>query len=687
VSDRTARKGSNAFLVTTPAPPEARRRALLVVIVSSVAFCALAPFARVPLPRIEAFVPIYESILALNDLLTACFLIVALRRSQLRALLFLASGYFFTALMAVPLVLTFPGLFTSAGALGAGPQTSAWLDTFRHGIFPILMIGYTLLKRGEAVSERLSTRTPPKITPVGAGTVVGVCLLALLATAGHQLLPQITQGHAYTTQMIEVNVAVLLLSLIALAVLRSQPSCSILDLWLMVVLCAWIFDVTLSTVLNTGRFDIGFYAGRLYGLLAASIVPIILLIEASRLYGRLDEAVAVAEERNAELSRSREELAQAHRLEAIGQLTGGIAHDFNNLLTVVIGNLGLIMGARDNPEKIEQLAQSAMKAAQRGALLVQQLLTYARKQITRPQIVDLNQLIVAIESLIRRVIGEQIEVVTVLSPVLAPTRIDPAQFEAAILNLVINSRDAMAGGGRITIETCNVVVGRPSANDNSEVTPGPYVMVSLSDSGTGMTPAVLARAFDPFFTTKDVGKGSGLGLSQVYGFAKTAGGHVKIYSELGNGTTVKLYLPKASDRLSLVQDAALETVSPQYSGDETILVVEDDEDVLTVLTENLRELGYRVVTAVNAGPALEVLKGDQAVNLLLSDVIMPGDMNGVQLAIEARRIRPNVKVLLTSGYSAVALSADYGLPGDLSIMDKPYRRDELARKVRLAIDG
>ena len=217
-------------------------------------------------------------------------------------------------------------------------------------------------------------------------------------------------------------------------------------------------------------------------------------------------------------------------------------------MTVVLGNLDLILRSRGDAEKIERLTQGAMKAAQRGEHLVRQLLTYARKQITRPDTVNLNQLIVNIENLMHRVIGEQIEVVTMLSPVLAPAQIDPAQFETAVLNLVINSRDAMAGGGRITIETRNVTLDRDYAADNPELTAGPYVMIAVSDSGSGMTPAVLERAFDPFFTTKEVGKGSGLGLSQVYGFAKTAGGHVKIYSELGIGTTVKLYLPKSSDR-------------------------------------------------------------------------------------------------------------------------------------------
>ena len=272
-----------------------------------------------------------------------------------------------------------------------------------------------------------------------------------------------------------------------------------------------------------------------------------------------------------------------------------------------------------------------------------------------------------------------------LSPVLAPVRIDQAQFETAILNLVINSRDAMAGGGRITIETQNVTVDRQQVAADPEVIPGPYVMVAVSDSGAGMTPAVLARAFDPFFTTKEVGKGSGLGLSQVYGFAKTAGGYVKIYSELGIGTTVKLYLPQSSDWPILLK-TSVETASLQSaSGRETILVVEDDEDVLAVTAESLRELGYQVVTAVNAAQALEILKGDQPIDLLFSDVIIPGGTNGAQLAVTARHVRPDLKVLLTSGYTAAALSLEHGLPDNLNVVGKPYQRDELAKKLRLAI--
>jgi len=386
-------------------------------------------------------------------------------------------------------------------------------------------------------------------------------------------LPRIVDGDRYTAAMMAVSVLLCAFSLVALAILGLRPPYSIIDLWLMVVLCAWVLGIGLSMVINSGRFDLGFYAGRLYGLFAASVVPIVFLVEAGRLWGRLDEARAIADQRNAELVRSREQLAQAQRLEAIGQLTGGIAHDFNNLLTVVIGNLDLISKARGDPEKIERLAQNAMMAARRGEHLVRQLLTYARRQINHPQTVNLNELITNTENLVRRAIGEQIEVVSLLSPLLDPVEIDPAQFEAAILNLAINSRDAMAEGGRITIETHNVTVDRQRAAADPDITPGPYVMIAVSDSGAGMSPAVQARAFDPFFTTKEAGKGSGLGLSQVYGFAKTGGGFARIYSELGIGTTVKLYLPQSADR-PVSPERSAETALPSTGGGKILLVEE-----------------------------------------------------------------------------------------------------------------
>jgi len=686
VNDRDASRTSDAYLAIAPAAPLAKRCALAICIALFGAFCALVPLARVPVVRVDAFVPIYDSIVALNNLLTAGGLIVGFSRSRLRAVLVLAAGYLFSSLMALPHMMAFPGLFSTPGLLAGGPQTSVWIDIFRHGGLPLFTICYVLLKRREAGSGRPHAEVRADVVAAAAGAVAGVCGLTLLATAGYRLLPEIMVGDSHTSAMLAVSLPVLLLSLAALALLASQPRYSTLDVWLIVVLCAWVLDIVLSTLANGGRFDIGFYAGRLYGLFAASVVPIVLLVEAGRLYGGLDKALTIAEERNTELARSREELAQAQRLEAIGQLTGGVAHDFNNLLTVVIGNLELIAMTRGDPEKIERLAQGALKAARRGEHLVRQLLTYARRQISHPQTVDLNQLIANIENLIHRVIGEQIEVVSRLSPDLAPVQVDPAQFETAMLNLAINSRDSMAGGGRIMIETQNVTVERDSADD-PDVTPGLYVMIAVGDSGAGMTPGVRSRAFEPFFTTKEAGRGSGLGLSQVYGFAKTARGYATIESELGVGTTVKLYLPQSSGRPLVPEPLAEVPASPAASGRGTILVVEDDQDVLAVTAECLREFGYYVVTAVDAARALEILRGEQPIDLLLSDVIIPGGTNGAQLAVKARRIRPQLKVLLTSGYAATALSLEHGLPEDLSVVGKPYQRDELARKLRLAMSG
>jgi signal transduction histidine kinase/CheY-like chemotaxis protein len=678
-------KSSNTALAIAPAPLKARRYALAICIALLGTFCALIPFSRVALPRVEAFIPIYDSTLALTNLVTAGLLLVGFSRSRLRAVLVLASGYLFASLMAPPHMGTFPGLFSSNGLLGAGPQTSAWLNVFRQGVFPLVVIGYAVQKGHETKTVQSPSDPPAQVVPAAAATLAGVCLLTLLATSGHQLLPRIVDGDRYTTAMVVVSVLLCAFSLVALAILGLRPPYSIIDLWLMVVLCAWVLGIGLSMVINSGRFDVGFYAGRLYGLFAASVVPIVFLVEAGRLWGRLDEARAIADQRNAELMRSREQLAQAQRLEAIGQLTGGVAHDFNNLLTVVIGNLDLISKARGDPEKIERLAQNAMLAARRGEHLVRQLLTYARRQINYPQSVNLNERITNTENLLRRAIGEQIEVVSLLSPLLDPVEIDPAQFEAAILNLAINSRDAMAEGGRITIETHNVTVDRQRAAADPDITPGPYVMIAVSDSGTGMSPAVQARAFDPFFTTKEAGKGSGLGLSQVYGFAKTAGGFVRIYSELGIGTTVKLYLPQSANRPAS-QERSAETALPSTGGG-TILLVEDDEDVLAVTAESLRELGYEVVTAADAARALEILRGDQPIDLLFSDVIIPGGTNGAQLAVTARHVRPELKVLLGSGYTAAALSLEHGLPDNLNVVGKPYQRDELAKKLRLAIRG
>jgi signal transduction histidine kinase len=378
-------------------------------------------------------------------------------------------------------------------------------------------------------------------------------------------------------------------------------------------------------------------------------------------------------------------LRQAQKMEAVGQLTGGVAHDFNNLLTVITGNLGLIMSRPGDAGRVMRMAESAMKACARGERLTQQLLAFTRQQVLRPEVVNTNKLLLDFEPMARRAVGEAVEIAFALDPQLDPVRVDPAQFEAAVLNLLVNARDALVGRtGRITIESRNVAI---DAGDASGLEPGSYVLVAVSDSGAGMDAATAARAFDPFFTTKDVGKGSGLGLSQVYGFARSAGGQVKIRSAPERGTTVTLYLPRSADRPRAADTSPqTEMLRPAADG-ETVLVVEDDEEVRAIAVENLTELGYAVLTAVDGAAALERLGAPGRIDILFSDVVMPGGMNGAQLALAAQRVRPGLKVLLTSGYTAAALTSEHGLPEEVPLLGKPYRREELASKLRLVLGG
>lgn len=283
-------------------------------------------------------------------------------------------------------------------------------------------------------------------------------------------------------------------------------------------------------------------------------------------------------------------------------------------------------------------------------------------------------------------VSEKIDLQLQLDAALDPSRIDRAQFEAALLNLMVNARDALPTGGRVVIETRNVLLDQAYADQNPDARPGAYVLVSVSDNGVGIDPSILPHVFEPFFTTKDVGRGSGLGLSQVYGFAEQSGGHVKIYSEVGIGTTVKVYLPKANERLIADEKQQLIPLR-SANGGETVLVVEDDEAVLAMAIESLTDLGYRVLVAHDGQEALAMVKGSESIDILFSDIVMPGGINGAKLAVEARRLRPDIKVLLTSGYTAAALSNEHGLPEELPILSKPYRKDELAAQLRVIAGG
>jgi PAS domain S-box-containing protein len=377
-------------------------------------------------------------------------------------------------------------------------------------------------------------------------------------------------------------------------------------------------------------------------------------------------------------------LYQAQKMEAVGQLTGGIAHDFNNLLTVILGNAEILTKALTGDPQLGPVATLVGSAAQRGADLTKSLLAFSRKLVLQPTVTDVNQLVSRMDELLSRTLGEHIDIDFVPRTGLWPTIVDPPQLETAILNLAVNARDAMPQGGKLTIEMANVELDWEFSKHNEGARVGFYVMISVADTGTGMTGEVLARAFEPFFTTKEVGKGTGIGLSMVYGFIKQSDGYIKIHSEAGRGTNVKLYLPRSEQphRPSIAQGVRTEAVG----GGETILIVEDDEMVHTFVTRQMKSLGYQVLSAHNGREALVILRQDTPIDLLFTDVVMPNGMDGPQLVAEARRLRPDLKVLYTSGYTENSVVRQRRLDPGVELLSKPYLRHDLAAKLRQVLD-
>jgi len=378
-------------------------------------------------------------------------------------------------------------------------------------------------------------------------------------------------------------------------------------------------------------------------------------------------------------------LAQAQKMEAIGQLTGGMAHDFNNILTVIIGMNELLATALAGQATLEPIVRAIDEAAARGAELTQRMLAFARKQPLQARIINLNEIVSRAAEVLRRTLGEHIDIHTTTPAGLWPALADASQVENAILNLAVNARDAMPGGGRLLIEAANVHLDAEYARHNAEVTPGDYVAVIVTDTGTGMPPDVLARAFEPYFTTKDVGRGTGLGLSMVYGFAKQSRGHLKIYSEVDHGTSIRLYLPRAAS--AGAADAA-EPAAPDArpAGNASILLVEDNDAVRNVAFTILESLGYRVRQAADGRAALSVLEAPGEFDLLFTDLVMPNGIGGQELWRRARTLRPGLKALFTTGYSEQFVNARSDADRSVPVLSKPYRRESLAKAIRDALD-
>jgi signal transduction histidine kinase/CheY-like chemotaxis protein/CHASE3 domain sensor protein len=372
-------------------------------------------------------------------------------------------------------------------------------------------------------------------------------------------------------------------------------------------------------------------------------------------------------------------LRQAQKMETIGQLTGGVAHDFNNLLQIIGANLDLLGRDLEPGSRAGDRLQNAVSAVERGARLTGQLLAFARRQALAPRVINLVRMLQEMTDLLRRTLGERVELESVIGGGAWNTVVDQGQLENALLNLAINARDAMPNGGKLTIEIANAYLDEAYANQNTEVSAGQYVLIAVSDTGDGMSPDVIARAFEPFFSTKPEGQGTGLGLSQVYGFVKQSGGHVKIYSELGVGTTVKLYVPRSKAAPQWTSPARVE---PAEGGHETILVVEDDEGVRAAVTDMLNDLGYTVLRAENAEQALGLVKEGHYADVLFTDVVMPGPLNTRDFARLAKEALPKLKVLFTSGYTQNAIVHNGKLDEGVELLSKPYRKDDLARRLR-----
>jgi signal transduction histidine kinase len=663
------------LISTAPTRPVDRYVAILILWISAIGFAAAVPFAARSWPRMAAFVQSNDTGLALIDVITATLLVGQFVQLRTRSLLVLACGYTIAGLLAVTHLLASAEILQINLPSLANSETATWLFMLWHCLFPISVMLYAILSR----SARDRTVAQAQVLPMVvysllmAAAIVAACLTVAILAPPFQADP--IQGNLIAAG------AAWAVTAICLGVLYVKTRARrVLDLWLCVVLFAWVLDISLGGLFGRHEHEMGWYAGRIYGLLASGLVLAAMLLETGTLYGRLMTAMGDMRSQADALSKSEAALRQAQKMEAIGQITGGVAHDFNNLLTVIIGSLDLLRLQTGMDERAARLTAFAAEAATKGEQLTKQLLAFSRRQMTDPAVRDPNRLVRDFEPLIRRALGGAVEIVLKLDEPISLVQVDPAQFESAILNLAVNARDAMGGAGTITITIRNVTIDSACTLDNPEAVPGDYAMIAVSDTGAGMDAATISRVFEPFFTTKPAGKGSGLGLSQVYGFVKSSEGFVTIKSEPGAGATIELFLPRYEGD-EPVTEAPTQPAPERRTAGEAILVVEDDAAVLEIVVEALSEFGYVTVTATNAAEALERLNGASDIALLFSDVVMPGAMNGAQLAEAARAMRPGLKVLLTTGYAAAALGDDYIMPAGVEILPKPYLPDALAQRI------
>jgi signal transduction histidine kinase/CheY-like chemotaxis protein len=449
---------------------------------------------------------------------------------------------------------------------------------------------------------------------------------------------------------------------------------------LAVIIIALVEMFAIKPINSISKRLIGFAEGKITGGLQHTRFAAAEIFRLNDAVNTLAEALRLKEEQEEELKLTLAKLQQAQKMETVGNLTGGIAHDFNNLLGILIGNLDLLKEELAEDAEALELVDAALEAGLRGKDLNRRMLAFARRQSLKPETIDVNETLTGMTKLLQRSLGERIEIKSQSSANLWPVKADPTQLEAAILNLGVNARDAMPNGGALIIETQNVRLDDSHARQEIEVEPGDYVLIAVSDDGVGMAPDIAKRVFDPFFTTKEVGQGTGLGLSMVHGFMKQSGGHVSVYSEPGHGTTVRLFLPRDTSVAEEEKAPEEKREEPKGNG-ETVLLVEDNDGMRRVAKKQLTDLGYEVIEADRAAGAISVLEEGQHVDLVFSDVVMPGELDGIGLAKLIRSKYPDVPVLLTSGFTARAsdeIRQDELRETKAELLAKPYRKEELA---------
>jgi signal transduction histidine kinase/CheY-like chemotaxis protein len=653
-----------------PAGPRERALVTAVVFLSAAVFLAAVPFAKTPLAQVWAFIPVYESALVVTDLITAVLLYGQFSFSRSRGVMLLASGYLFTALMAVTHALTFPGLFAAGGLLGAGPQSTAWLYMFWHGGFPVFVIAYAYLKDAADVSDESRGVTMVVAT---AGVLAAVCGLTMLATAGQDTLPAIMRGNNYTPAMSLVVSTTWVLTLLALGVLWLRKPHAVLDLWLMVVMCAWIFDIALAAVLNAGRFDLGFYAGRIYGLLATSFVLIVLLIENSRMYTEIRGLYLEREEQNRALEatvRERtEQLLQSEKVATMGSLLAGVAHELNNPLAVVMGQTHMLMEATTEPSVLQR-AEKINTAAGRCVRVIRNFLSLARKRPPERTDVVLNQVVTdAIELLAYECRSDGIDVTTSLAADLPPLFADGHQLHQVLVNLMTNAQHALRksdGPKRICITT------RADAA-------GGRVRLEVADTGPGIPAELQQKVFEPFFTTKPVGQGTGLGLSLCRNIVEQHGGTLRLASTPGRGTTFLIDLPSSPESASVAAPVAREVAR---AAARVVLIVDDEVEIAGVIAEMLQRDGHVAHIARNGRAALDML-ARRPYDLVISDTKMP-ILDGVGLYREIERQFPSMRgrVIFISGDVLDQEKQEFLASTKAQVLAKPFNVADVRTAVR-----